>query len=219
MENPPLIVDVLEGPAGAGKSTLVSEFLGRGYVAAPRPESAVRDYGELGKSGEIYHSLKKDMDTLLYLATTGYENVVVDRLLLSGFVYEALRYGRDEVDKFNQMFDMYIGELVRFARLTEIRGFDRNTTGKIRFHVLLPTPGTLVANRESSRRKFPFSPVEELTKYTQLAYHMKTTLIPAKSKDLQNLGWHVSVNMLAFSSEGRPRWDRSKATLTTSPKT
>lgn len=189
-----LHVVAIEGPAGAGKSTLVRELEHRGYVLPPSNYPRPREY--IGIEGQRL-SLLKDFNSLAFLLTTNAERVVLDRFILSAYIYEFIRQHRNaqphemNVESLIQSFDDWSSILDASSslldswcqRVTPIVG------GLVTWYIYMPPVEILWSRRNKAAleegREFPFNAGQEHALYLEAFYSLQDKLDPPPGWDFE----------------------------------
>jgi len=176
----------IEGPAGSGKSTLVRELVARGYVQPPSDYPRPREY--VGIEGQRL-SLLKDYNSLAFIATSTAPRVVLDRFLLSAFIYEFIRANRADPHPLKmdpaalvEGFECWASILDASSALLDSWGSNTARTGKVSWLVYVPADETLHARRlHASReegREYPFEAAAEAALYREAFYQLKDKVCP-----------------------------------------
>lgn len=166
-----MTIYIIEGPAGAGKSTWIGQkFEPHQVVVRKNQDGVKRDYG--GSAPVV--SFDKDIDQLrrafgeVYYANTAVR--VIDRGWISQFVYESLRAGKFDKGLASRYWNSTKG-LIHSMRDNFIhRHLRRESTGAqlwVEFIMYLPSYQALVDRRASSQKEYPFDPKDELDYYLQ----------------------------------------------------
>lgn len=179
---------IIEGPAGSGKSTLISE------IEAKKLGQLVPSYRESGllpRPGRSFDGIQgvqisqlKDAFTVMQIAellrSNGKTNkpLVIDRWLISQLVYDNIRHNRTSVN-FHTVKGLLNTHFLQFP-LIMLEYFYRNGEPEIwmtdllseitfDFLIIMPTPDVLLARRQWAGKEYPYSVLTELDWYQAIA--------------------------------------------------
>lgn len=162
-----------EGPSGSGKGYNVAK------LAADEPHLWVMERPTFGRVLENWEGAW----TSSYLeyqavaaAVMGVKNVLVDRFLISRWVYRAMQFGHNTPPEycFEEMSTSF-RNMVRMAideRTLRLHGMAQSTF-RCQIRVLLPTLDELQRRRALSGKQYPFDAVQELALYRFFAVGLR----------------------------------------------
>lgn len=171
-----MILHIVEGPAGAGKSTLIQRlrderpdvrFIDR------RPDKKIRDYTD-----QQPLAFRKNFDTFIgALSTPGVEEFLFDRFILSQIVYERIRAYTGEEAIHLKRLPMALSAWMRmlsWMRIVHQIHNDRTEehTLDLRFTILIPTIERLYQNRSGSGKEYPYAALHEHETYTDVGRYL-----------------------------------------------
>lgn len=174
---------VFEGPAGAGKSTLINSLIEEGFFE--KHESMVmierpRSYSD--EDSGATRSLLKDIASLAEVISQVHQLSYLDRGFISQSVYHCLRSGSEagfahSLDYEFQLRQLQLAQLI--AAEYRRRLFRKIPAQSIYFYYVfvLPDAETLLARRSTAPRAFPYPAPEELRLYTLAAEIMSKSLL------------------------------------------
>lgn len=175
---------VIEGPAGAGKSTLIQHFLDR-YLEELQPATPLisfdRPRSYSGEEGLLLSQIKDYQTTVRLVSGWGpYERgtaFIADRWYLSQLIYGSIRNGHGGPEP----SQLHLG-LLAAARAVHYGDLEYRarypveltvqTIYRIHFMILIPSLGMLVEQREKAGRDFPYDPRIEQRAYGELTIRL-----------------------------------------------
>lgn len=174
---------VFEGPAGAGKSTLINALIADGFfekhqsmVTIERP----RAYSD--EDSGATRSLLKDIASLAEAISQVTPLSYLDRGFISQSVYHCLRSGSEagfahSLDYEFQLRQLQLSQLISAEYRRRL--FRKTPAQSVYFYYVfvLPDVETLLARRSAAPRAFPYPAPEELRLYTLAAEIMSKSLL------------------------------------------
>jgi hypothetical protein len=192
---------VVEGPAGTGKTTLITQVEEKGWALRPsrfvtfdRP----REYTGLDGISLAY---LRDISTTFGMFLNkhhGQCTTIADRWLMSQYVYESIRQrgGETSYTLARTLISTAVNNLQQLWREWRFRGAADTAHDlhlRIHFLVMIPTLEQLLLTRSSAKREFPYDPQLEITTFTHAARAFQNALLTQYSKD-------VTVELFKISS-------------------
>jgi len=185
---------IIEGPAGAGKTTLIHKILDEynGAVEITKPSEQLgiplerpRDYGkQLNSSG---FALTKDIAHLLsafhLLEHERLPLVLIDRCLFSAIIYEGIRAQRAT----DHIWPSFLKYSLNFIEdmLVQYALYSRFSVSPSMIEIVLVVPlpyeYVLINRRRDSSRNYPFSLYEEYRRYEELVNNLPLKLDSPRS--------------------------------------
>ena len=174
-------ITILEGPAGAGKSTMADLLIKHGFHLIPRRtdihQEHVRNY-----SYYLDDALRSQQKDLLYLTQAlKLSRVlefppVIDRCILSQLVYGALRRKLPIITSPYSLVQSHLrllGDVLEGDYEMRDQGQIRPWYGPLHyiFVILLPTPEKLEEQRRISGKGYPFNAQDEVALYSTFEEH------------------------------------------------
>lgn len=187
------IAVVLEGPAGAGKSSLISQAFEKFGNLVTDPDTLLipqlpRPRSYEGPEGAILAQLK-DYRVPLALARLSEDQILlVDRYLLSTIAYDKLRGVRNQCT-FWSLYAAAIASYPYITREQRLRSTDLEpgkTDVAIYYVILTPTIAQLEMNRSRAKKVYPFDPLDELMLYQDLALEFEGGRVSCLHIDRKN---------------------------------
>lgn len=169
---------IFEGPAGAGKSTMIESLRDRMPfeliklpIELPRPR-------EYGPHAPLLSQLK-DVLQILSAVQSPQSFLVMDRFFISQLVYQSIRVGDDMQSSLiravhkNSYLDGHMYSLIDMLNQDldrrELRPVERVRQAFMMHYIfLLPQLDVLIERRKQSGKEYPFDPKEELDRYKQV---------------------------------------------------
>lgn len=155
---------IVEGPAGSGKSTLISSWTDRIHQDPKLEKDPPRDYGETS----ALKSMMKDHFALMKAFDyKGDRPVVIDRCFFSQYVYESIRSGRET--QYLYTVEAFMNAIRDMSFEYAVRSFQPVQRVSVDFVWVTPKSyDQLLQFRIVRGKEYPFPVAEEFLRYKSL---------------------------------------------------
>ena len=217
-QNPICDIYIVEGPAGSGKTTFIQKLCSKqeGYVTPKEeleafPKGNKRDFGVGSGLMAMMRDAAKisSVFPILYQHVDQPPKIVIDRWLLSGYVYDTLRTWSPVTELTeghflkSDLMNRLTQGLATFNSLArEYRsriGFTRSIVPQFHFHFIVMNLNleTLLLRRGLAERQFPFAAEKELTGYNQAVKYLSGNLASVLYSLPETYQWGMGIRVLS----------------------
>jgi hypothetical protein len=187
---------IIEGPAGSGKSFLINKLVQDGHAMfTPQIAEFIRPRAYLGTEGARLAMLKDHASILSALSVPNpLKPQLIDRCLLSSWVYDTIRRRADPTSKASQqrLTSLFIHNLVWIRHAEnewlirsginvwpdELTAWPPDTAPLVQMVVIKPDTYTIKYYREESGRDYPYSISDEYEAYSAGSEALYKTVEP-----------------------------------------
>lgn len=212
MRNHNIILFVVEGPAGAGKSRLIRD-LSDLWQPVLHPATLPRPRSYEGEEGIKLSQMKDALASIAVAYEEPNVPLVLDRWMISQWVYGTIRSGETYLSatQGSSLIRLGVQRLIseveeRFSRTYRTK--QCLVSVSLNFYLMLPAAHLLKSNRRLTQKEYPFPPDQEIDLYKQAFQYL---LMLGHKATLLNYGTQEAMTQLAETTRPRLQEDITKA--------